>query len=159
MNPTAMEAIVTEPVQLSIPEHAQINIYVTPAAPPGHPPAAAPEDVQTGKPARPLRRVAVGLLLFGLGFGVHGLIGLPASAESDQPSPADYPVMPAPPGSPSSLSGPRQGAALAPGIRVTPPQPPGSPAGGPSPPASIGRPVAPTPYAPAPAARSPFGLN
>jgi hypothetical protein len=145
----------TEPMRLIFPENAQINVYVIASPPASRGVAASTEDEQFHKPRQLLRPVVLGLLVFGLGYAVHGVTGQLASAEGDPPTRPDFPVMPAPPGPPPSMVGPRQGTTLAPGIHVGPPQPPGSPAGGP--PASILRPVPPTP--PAPAARNPFGLD
>jgi hypothetical protein len=152
----------TQPLQIALPDNAQVNIYLggAPAALSG---AAEPIDAAIPLPRRrPFRLAVLGALLIGLGYFAHGLVAGDAAAEAERATASQLRVMPLPP--PLASASPSEGGLTSPNIRVTPPRPFGSP-GAAIPPAALSGSPPPSisnaapPGAPPAIARSPFGLN
>jgi len=115
----------SSPLQLSVPDGAQIHIHFGPPLQPGGLPPPAAATVPEPPRIRPLRLGIAALLVFGAGYGLRGLSSPSANAQDQLVTSLSPAPIPALPGSPA-------GAVLgsAPGmpssIQVNPlPLPPG----------------------------------
>ena len=154
------------PLQLSVPENAQVHIHIGSAGhftgPAFHGVAAHAEAVaQQSRPKLLLTLAAMGL--FGLGYVVHGVISPPAAATSttrDGLAHLTPPFGPSNQGAPGPLTptlDPRLAAPLPPTIQMQRPAAPSTPTLPPNP-SAAGSPAAANTASPG-TLRNPFGLE